>query len=210
MRRLVILGFVVLLLGVADVTARTYASSKLEDRAQQEAPPGSTVSASIGGFPFVPRLLISGEVSHVGVHVKNINATVITFSTVDLDLNDVKLDKSRLISDHKVRITGIKSGTVSAVITQEALGDALHVPVAIADGQVGVTLLGKTVHVTPKVSASGTLSLSGPGITRVFSLAIPKTDYVPCIGDVTILAARIKLTCDIHNVPPALLDAVQR
>ena len=210
MRRLIILGFIVVLLGAADLSARTYASAKLQERAQQTAPAGSTVHASIGGFPFVPRLLLSGRVSHVAVHVTNINATVITFSTVDIDLDGVDLDRSKLIHDRKAKLTGIKHGTVSVILTQQELSDALHVPVAIADGQVSVTVLGKSIHVTPTVTASGTLKLSGSGLASVFSLAIPKTDYVPCIGDVTILAARLRLSCEITDVPPALLDVVQR
>jgi hypothetical protein len=210
MRRLIVLGFVLVLLGVADISARSFAASKLEDRAQQEAPPGSTVSASIGGFPFIPRLLLSGKVSHVGVHVEDVNATVITFSTVDLDLDGVKLDRDRLISDRKARVVGIERGTVSAVLTQQALSDALHVPITIAGGEVSVTILGKSIPVTPTVNANGRLSLTGTGLGQALSLTIPKTDYVPCIGDVTVLAARIRLSCEIHDVPPALLDATQR
>ena len=210
MRKLISLGILVVLLGVADVSARTYASSKFDERAQQESPPGATVHGSISGFPFVPRLLLASEVSHVNVHIENLSARVITFTTVDLDLNGVKFDRSRLINDRKVRVTSIKKGTVSAEITQQALSDALHVPVTIADGAMSVKVLGVSVPVTPSVSASGTLRLSGSGLTRVLSLAIPTTDYVPCIGDVTILAGRIRLSCEIHDVPPALLDVAQR
>lgn len=207
-RRLIKLGVVVALLGVGDVAARAYIETKVDARAQAEAPPGSKVDASIGGFPFVPRLLLASTISHVGVHIENLDATVITFATVDIDLKGVELDRSKMFA-RKARITSIDSGTVEVVISQEALSDALHVPVKIAEGVVSVTVLGKSLPVTPGVDASGSLTLQADGIARTFTLKIPKTDYVPCIGDVTVLAGRIRFSCEIQEIPPALLDAAQ-
>ena len=207
-RRLIKLGVVVALLGVGDVTARAYIETKVDARAQAEAPPGSEIDTSIGGFPFVPRLLLASTVSHVGVHIENVNATVITFATVDIDLRGVELDRSKMFA-RKARITSIDSGTVEVVVTQEALGDALHVPIRIADGVVSVTILGKAVPVTPGVDGDGSLTLQADGVARTLTLKIPKTDYVPCIGDVTVLAGRIRFSCEIQDIPPALLDAAQ-
>ncbi len=209
MRRLIALSVFVALLGVGDYSARAFAQSKVNERAQQEAPPGSTASATVGGFPFLPRLLLSSKVSHVGVHVENVSAKVITFAAVDLDLSGVKLDRNRLLNDRKARIISIDHGTVAAVITQEALSEALRVPVTIANGQMSVTVLGKPIAVTPGVSNNGRLTLTGTGIASAFTLAIPATDYMPCISDVTVLAARIRLSCEIDEIPPALLDAAQ-
>ena len=208
-RRFAVLGFVAALLVAGDYTARGFVESKVNERAKQEAPAGATVSASIGSFPFVPRLLLSTEVSHVGVHLENLAARVITFAQVDIDLHGVQLDRSRLFGDRKVRIVAIDKGTIEATLTQEALSDALHVPVTIASGVVNVKVLGASIPVTPGVNSNGALTLKGPGLSRSFTLAIPKTDYIPCLGDITVLAGRIRFGCEINDVPPALLDAVQ-
>ncbi|MBA2609430.1 MAG: DUF2993 domain-containing protein [Actinobacteria bacterium] len=207
-RRFVKLGLLVALLGVGDVTARAFIEAKVDARAQAEAPPGSNVDTSIGGFPFVPRLLLSSSISDVDVHLENVNATVITFATVDIDLKGVELDRAKMLAP-KARITKIDHGTVQAVLTQEALSDALHVPVTIADGVVSVAVLSQTIPVTPGVDANGSLTLQADGLSRTFTLKIPKTDYVPCIGEVTVLAGRIRFSCEIQEVPPALLDAAQ-
>jgi hypothetical protein len=207
-RRFVMLGVLVALLGVGDVTARVYVESKVDARAQAEAPPGSKVDTTIGGFPFVPRLLLASSISHVDVHIENVDVTVITFATVDISLKGVELDRAKMFA-RKARITKIDHGTVEAVLTQQELSDALHVPVTIADGAMSVKVLNQTIPVTPGVDANGSLTLQAQGISRTFTLKIPKSDYVPCIGDVTVLAGRIRFSCEIHDIPPALLDAAQ-
>jgi hypothetical protein len=142
------------------------------------------------------------------VHIENVDVTVITFATVDISLKGVELDRAKMFA-RKARITKIDHGTVEAVLTQQELSDALHVPVTIADGAMSVKVLNQTIPVTPGVDANGSLTLQAQGISRTFTLKIPKSDYVPCIGDVTVLAGRIRFSCEIHDIPPALLDAAQ-
>jgi len=191
------------------VAARGFVENTVNARAQQEAPPGTSVSASIGGFPFLPRLLLAGEVSKADIHLENIDANgAIVFAEVDIDLRGVHLDRSRLFNDRKARITAIDHGRVTATVTAAALGDALRVPVKMADGVISVTVLGQDVRVTPKVT-DGRLTLTGE-LGRSFTLAIPKTDFVPCVGEVTVEDGQMRLSCEIDDVPPALLDAVQQ
>jgi hypothetical protein len=196
-RRLVMLGVVVALLGGADLAARGFVSATVENRAQQEAPQGSTVSADVGGFPFVPPLLLGGNVSHASVHVANLQASALVFSRIDIDLSGVHLDRGRLINDRKARITKIDHGKVTAVITATALSDALHgVPVEMTAGKL--TIAG--VNITPSVR-NRRLSVGG--------FTIPLTDYMPCVSAVAIDNNQMELSCEINDVPPALLDAVQ-
>ncbi len=207
-RRFVTLGIVAALLVVGDVSARAFVETKATQRAQLEAPPGSVVTASIGGFPFIPPLMLGGKVSQVGVHLENVTANVVTFATVDLHLHGVELDRAKLFKDRKVRIIDISSGSIDVTVTQQALTSALHVPVSIADGQMTVTILQKSFSVTPSISANGKLTLTGAA-GRSLTLTIPKLDYVPCLGEITVLAGRLRLSCEIQDVPPALVDAVE-
>jgi hypothetical protein len=162
----------------------------------------------VGGFPFIPPLLLGGSVSQVGIHLENVTADVITFATVDLHLRGVKLDRNRLFKDRKVRILDIDKGSIDVTVTQRALSDALHVPVTIADGTVSVAILQKSFSVTPSITANGKLTLTGAA-GRSLTLTIPKLDYVPCLGEITGLAGRLELSCEINDVPPALVDAVE-
>lgn len=212
-RRLVYLGvFVALLIGV-DVATRTFVQAAVNTRAEAEAPRGSKASATIGAFPFLPPLLFAGRVSHVGVHLENLPARVLTFAEVDIDLHGVRVDRGRLFTDFKARLTRIDHGAVSVVITQQALGEALRLPVRMEPGRLSVTVAGRSIEVTPGVDAQGRLTLRGAGLPRPFTLAALETDYVPCVDEkttLTVLAGRMRLSCVIDEVPPALLEAVQR
>lgn len=206
MRKLIMLGVLVGLLGIADVSARAFAEAKLDARASQEAPPGSTVETSVGGFPFLPRLLFAGTVSEVDFHLENVDGGVVAFAAVDVALDGVHLDRQKLINSRKAKLTGLDRGTVTVDITQEALSAALRVPVTISNGDVSVNVASVAVRVVPEVTAEGSLTLRGQGLASVLSLTIPKTDTVPCIGRVTVLAGRLRLSCSIKEIPPAFLD----
>jgi hypothetical protein len=206
-RRLILLGVVLAALVGADVVARGYVETTVNTRAKAEAPPDTSISASIRGFPFLPRLLLGSEVKRADIHIQNIKADVLAFAVVDINLWGVHLDRGRLMNDRKARITAIDHGTVTATVTADALGDALRVPVKMADGVITVRVLNQQVTVTPKVT-NGRLTLTG-ALGRSFSLVIPSTDFVPCVGEVSVEEGRMRLSCEIHDVPPALLDAVQ-
>jgi len=209
MRKLIFLGVVVALVGTGDLAARSYAEARLATRARQEAPPGSTVDASVGGFPFLGRLALNGTVSEVDFKLENVDGGALVFAAVDVDLHGVHLDRQRLFSERKARLTSFDRGTVTVDIKQDALSNALHVPVTIANGDVTVRILTQDFEVTPRITAEGSLRFEGQGLARVLSLIIPKTDTVPCLGRVTVLAGRLRLVCNIRKIPPAFLDAAQ-
>jgi hypothetical protein len=207
-RRLIYLGVLVALLVGGDVAARGFVEATVNSRAQQEAPNGSSVSASIGGFPFVPPLLLSGDISHVSVHIENIEAGKLVFAEVDLDLDGVHLDRGRLLNNRKARITGIDRGKLTAIVNEQGLSDALGRPARMVGGRITVTVEGQDVPLTPTVTASGQLVLTG-SLGSAFVLGVPKNAYVPCVSAVVVEDARMKLTCDIDEVPPALRDAAE-
>jgi hypothetical protein len=197
MRRLFSLGLIASVLLLGDVAARGFVESTVNTRAQQEAPPGSKISATIGGFPFVPPLLLGGKVNNVDVHIANLDATVIVFSEVEVDLRGVEIDRGRLINDRKARITAINHGKVTATITQDALQKALHgVPVTMAENDLRIA----GAQVTPAVKNNR---------VAIGPLVIPITDYVPCVSAVKIKDGLAELSCEIHDVPKPLLDVVQ-
>ncbi|HUR79086.1 MAG TPA: DUF2993 domain-containing protein [Acidimicrobiales bacterium] len=197
-RRLFFLGVVATLAVLGDVAARGFVESAVNARAEREAPPDSNVSATIDGFPFLPKLILGSEVSHVGVHLENIAAQdVLVFGEVEIDLDGVRFDRSRLINDRKARITAIDHGTVTATITEDALSKALRgAPVSISQG--AITVAG--ISVVPTIK-DGRLSIG--------AFAIPATEYLPCASTVEVNEGRMEVSCEIDDVPPMLLDAVQ-
>ena len=207
-RRLIYLGvFVALAIG-ADVAARGFVEAAVSSRAQERSPEGSRVSASIRGFPFIPRLVLGGEISHAGVRVRNLVAGRLVFAEVRLDLDGVRFDRGKLFNDRKARITDVNHGTMTAEVTEDALSQALGgVPVVMTDTRIAVTIAGQDVPVTPRVSANGRLSLSGAGADVGFVL--PTSDYIPCVSNVAVSEGRMRLSCEFDDVPPAFVEVVQ-
>jgi hypothetical protein len=197
-RRLFTLGVVAAVLLGADLTARGFVSSAMTHRAQQEAPAGSTVTASVRGFPFLPPLLLGGTVKGARVHVANLTADVLVFSEIDVDLTGVHLDRGKLINDRKARITSIDHGTISATITADELSKALRgVPVVMTEGKMTVAGLTVTPSVRNRRLAIG-------------AFTVPLSNYMPCVSSVSVKSGEMELACTINEIPPALLDAVQR
>jgi hypothetical protein len=155
------------------------------------------VSASVGGFPFLPRVVLASEVSSVGLHLENVQAEAIVFASIDIDLDGVHFDRGQLLNDRKARITSIDHGTVTATITDDALSTALGgVPVTMTPGVLTVA----GVRVTPTATRRG---------LSVGAFAVPENKFVPCVSEVEVIEGALVASCELENIPPALLDVVQ-
>ena len=187
----------------ADVAARVVAEAQLRDRARAAARPAGATSARIESFPFLGRLLGSGQVARVRVSAADVTVQGLVLARISLDLDHVTLDRSRLFSERTVVLESLRRGTAVAEVTQDRLSDALGVPVVLDAGRARVRVAGQLV--TAKASVSdNTLRLSVAGLS-VPALKIPKLPLVPCVADAAILAGRIRLTCSVEQVPPELL-----
>ena len=204
MRKLLLLAVVIaVLLVVADLGARSAVESQLTDRVELAAEPEGSTSARISSFPFLARLLTSGEVSRVRVATAGVTVEGLTLHRVSVDLDDVTVDRDRLLSERKIVLTALERGTVHAEVTQEELSDRLGVPVTLEAGRARVRVGGQTVTATASVS-NNTLRLSVAGLS-VPSLRIPKLPLVPCVADAEIVPGLVRLSCRVDEVPAELV-----
>lgn len=188
---------------MADVGVRSVAESQLRDRVEAAVTPAGATSARISSFPFLARLLTSGDVSRITVAATDVAVEGVTLARVAVDLHDVTLDRDRLISEQTVVLEALGRGTAEAVITQEELSARLDVPVTLESGQARVRVGGETVTATASVS-DNTLRLSVSGFS-VPPLRIPRLPLLPCVAEAEILPGRIRLTCTVDRVPPELV-----
>lgn len=194
---------VVGLLIAADVGVRSVAESQLRDRVAAAVTPAGPTSARISSFPFVVRLLTSGDVSRIRVAAADVTVERLTFATVSVDLQDVTLDRTRLFSERRIVLLSLGKGTATAELTQDRLSQALGVPLTLSAGRIGVRVAGQ--EVTAKASVSdNTLRVSVAGLS-VPALRIPALPLLPCVADAVVLAGRIRLTCQVDHVPPELV-----
>lgn len=203
MRKLLLLAVIAGLLAAADVGVRGAAESQLRDRVEAAASPGGATSVRIGSFPFLVRLLMSGGVSRVSVSTTEVTVEGLTFARVAVDLHNVTFDRSTLLSERKVVLESLDRGVAVAEVTQDQLSERLGVPVTLEAGRARVRVAGQTVTAVASVS-DNTLRLAVPG-QAVPPLRIPRLPLVPCVADVEILPGRIRLTCEVDQVPPELL-----
>lgn len=189
MRKLVFLAVVLLVLGfVADIGTKALAESQIETTAKHEAPDAGA-DAAIPVFPFLPPLLLAGKVDEVSVHLNHVPAGPIFFDRLDFDLHGVEISRRALLNDRRVELVAIDRGTVSAVVPLPAV--ARDLPIS-----------GLTARVVGR-----SIVVRGPGGVSV-SIPLPDDALIPCAGAATVQAGRVRLTCTLDEIPPALVEAV--
>lgn len=205
MRKLLGLAVVVILLLGADTAARSYAQGKLADRARQAAPEATDVTARISSFPFLGRLAVSEDVTDISLHFTDVVAAGLRFAAVDVDMHGVVIDRNELISQRKVRLLRIDHGTVAVELAASELSRALGAQVGIRGRGVEVGGTGgSSVTATPAVT--GNRLLLRTANLPTLALAIPRTTLIPCAATVVVSGDRLRISCSINQVPPALLD----
>jgi hypothetical protein len=197
----------VALLGGGDVVARHWAESQLASRIEASLP-GSHATVHISSFPFVGRLAAAGSVSKITAHVDKVQRAdlPLTLAFVDLEVEGVKLDRNALWQDQKVKLRRISRGTVRAEITDAAVSAALGgVPVQFGNGTVEVVAAGLHVRATASIQ-NNKLVLAAAGIGAL-AVTIPKLSVLPCAASATVRPGRVDVSCEIHEIPQALLTA---
>lgn len=202
MKKLIALGILVTALGAADQAARIFAENKIEERARAEARGAASVNASISSFPFLGRLLLSGSISNVEVRAERTELNGALSGAVEIDLQGVKLERDALLSG-SVKLEGIDGGTIALELDTPAIGRVLNLPITVSDGQVNLTVAGRTIAARTTVS-NGALLLQVSGFAP-FRVPIARTDLINCTAaNVTVEGDIIRLSCEVDEVPPAL------
>jgi hypothetical protein len=204
LRKLLLLLVVILgLLVAADVGVRSVAESQLRDRVATTATPAGATTAHIESFPFLPKLLLSGDVSRIKVSAAEVTVEGLTFARIGLDLSDVTFDRERLVSERKVVLADLGQGTATAEVTQDQLSERLGVAVTLEAGRARVRVAGQTVTATAAVT-DNTLRLTVAGAS-IPALRIPKLPLLPCVANAQIVPGRVRLTCSVDRVPAELV-----
>lgn len=216
---LVVPTVVLLLLVVADQSAKGWAESKLAERAAAYYPPGSGSSASIHSFPFLGRLLFLGSVPGVDVNLDDLRVQAVLIHRLSIHVSDVELSRSELFKG-KVHLDDVGSGTITATIDGPSLAKAAGLDLRFAPGEVQVhqRIQGVDVTARGKVAVKGNLvtitptsvqGLDVPPSRLAVSYRIPGIEILPCQADVKVVQNGIVVSCAVTDIPPALIQAAQ-
>lgn len=188
---------VALLALVVELVAPQLAASSIEDHVRNQTEGVVGVSAEVGPFPVVTRLLATERVQRLAVTLDEVAAQQLTFSSVRIELRGVELDRNELL-DGNVRVRGMQGGQATATVDANALTEALGVPVRVEDDQLFVEVAGTEIEV-PVGTEGDPLGIPA-GLSDI---ALP--DVVSCTDVTTAVAnGRVELSCALQDVPSIL------
>ncbi len=216
---LVLPTVVLLVLIMGDRAVKGWAESKLAEQAAAYYPPAAGSSASIRSFPFVGRLLFNGSIPRVDVNLDNLRADPVLIRRLSLQVSDVSLDRGELFSG-RVHLDDVGEGKIVATIDGPSLAKATGFDLRFSPGEVVVHRKIQGVDVTGKgtLAVNGNLvtftptsveGLSVPPSRLAISYRIPGIELLPCSADVEVVRNGVVLSCNVVDIPAALIQAAQ-
>lgn len=223
MRKWIILVFptvILLTLIVADQSAKGWAESKLAERAAAYYPPGSGSSASIRSFPFIPRLLLTGGVPRVTVNLDDLKIQQVLVRQLSIRVSDVSIDRDEIVRG-RVHVRDVGQGMITATLDGPALARAIGADVrftAAGDVEVHERIQGVAVKAKGKLTVKDNVvtvrptSVEGASVPAgrfAVSYRIPGIELLPCAADATVTRDTVVLSCDVVDIPAALVQIAQ-
>jgi hypothetical protein len=219
-RKWVILVFpTVILLGliVADQAAKGWAESKLAERAAAYYPPGSGSSASIRSFPFIPRLIFTGEVPRVTVNLDKLKVQAVLVRQLSIRVSDVKLDRDEIFRG-RVHVRDVGQGTIVVTLDGPSLAKAIGADVrftSAGDVEVHQKIQGVDVKAKGRLTVKGNVitvtptSVEGRSVPAgrfAVNYRIPGVELLPCEAQAKVSRDKLVLSCDVGDIPAALVQ----
>jgi hypothetical protein len=205
-RRLVI--FLVVVVGlvlIGDRLALSAASANLRERVGDAVHHTGETRGSITSFPFLGRLLMNGSIPRVDVAVDGVAAGPVVLGRVAADLRGVTIDRTELLTHRRVRLTSLKSGTVTAEITEAELSRALSSTVHLLPGKASLDAADLRATASVAVHA-GRVTLTARGLPAL-SFVVPRAPLLPCETDrADVVQGKLRLSCTIDHLPPELAN----
>lgn len=217
---LVLPTVVLLALIVADQGVKGWAESKLAERAAAYYPPGSGSSASIRSFPFIPRLLFTGQVPRVAVNLDDLRIQSVLIRQLSIRVSDVRIDRDEIFRG-RVHVRDVGPGTITVTLDGPALAKAIGADVrftSAGDVEVHERIQGVNVKATGKLTVKGNAITLTPTAVQgaavppgrfVLSYRIPGKELLPCAAQAEVTEDTVTLSCDVVDVPAALVQIAQ-
>jgi hypothetical protein len=211
---------ILLALVVADQAAKGWAESKLAERAASYYPPGAGSSASIHSFPFIPRLLFTGEVPRVDVNLDELRIQAVLIRQLSIHASSVKLDRDEVFRG-RVHVRDVGEGKIVATLDGPSLAKAIGADLRFTpagDVEVRERIQGVDVRAKGKVTFKGNVitvtptsvqGLNVPPSRFTINYRIPGIEILPCQAEVKVIKDAVVLSCNVVDIPAALVQAAQ-
>lgn len=194
---------------IFDVVLKGRAEAELADEVTRRVPGTTGVEAEISSFPFVGRLLLSGEVSKVVITAQHAGSGAVALSDIVVQVEDVAMDSDEAMGGRAV-VQSIGRGSVQADLRQDQINSRLPRGYQVQMQAGKATVSGPAAaQATLVTTPEGSVQLRVAGRSLV-DVPFPKTDLLPCSPTPTFVAGALRLACSFDAVPPLLLDLARR
>lgn len=190
LRGLVALGGLVAVVGLAaELVAPGVVEAGIEQTVRDRTDETTRVEARTEGRPFLPRLLLDGEVEQIDLELHEVAGYELSTAAVFLRGEGLELDRAAMYRGD-VELTGIETGSVEIELHEDELTE----------------LAGSPVELDPQLVdlAGSALEVAG---SRVLEIPVD-SDLVPCSPQLEIDPPLLRLSCTFEGVP-GVLRAVQ-
>jgi len=208
-RKLVIGIAVVLVVGmVGDVIALGVASKNLRQQVDKNVPHQGATRGRVRSFPFISRFVLFGTIAEAEASVDGVDAGPVHFLNITAKLHGIKVDRRALLH-RKARLEDIKSGTVSAEISDTEVSRLIGQTIRFTPGKASLTVHGFTVSANVRMKA-GVLTFQVFGLpipVSLSNLTIPRAPLLPCATEAAdVEQGRLRVSCSITNIPKELFN----
>jgi hypothetical protein len=206
----VLLGLVLAGLAYADVRLRGLAEEQAELKLAQSLPQVSGVDVTLDGFPFTLGVLMNGKVDALHVTIREVKEAGLVAHDLSLDVEDISLDKDALMDDQRLVVTDIGRAKAQGFVSDDAVSKAVGETVTFSPGKAHATVQGRELEVQASVKGRFVhLASKIPGVPTV-TFPLPPGDVLPCTPELELLAGKIRLSCEIDELPQTLRDAMAK
>jgi hypothetical protein len=160
------------------------------------------VETSVDSFPFLGRLLVSGETSF-SIALDDVTDQGVRIDRIEFEVDGLVFDRGEAL-DRRVRIDDVDRVRATVVIDEDTITETTGVAVDLEPGSA--TAAGATVAVG---LAGRDVQVAVPGLGAA-SFAVPSTAYLPCEPTLAIEEDRIELSCTIDALPPLVNEVLGR
>lgn len=215
MKKIIILVIVLVLLAAllgglayADLYLRRMVQAHAEAQITRTLPQVKGVHVTLDGFPFTPRVLLSGEVEALHVQVEEAEDRGLRATGLRLDVHDIVLDKDALLDERRLVVTDIGTARVEGFVDDDAVSKVAGHEVVFEPGKARVKYKGKTIEAKARVDGRLVMLASNlPGVPpMVFPL--PPSELIPCSPELELLAGKLRLSCSVDELPAKLREAM--
>lgn len=215
MRRLLILLLVILvvLYGAADVYAKRFAQSKIEEQVMKRYPVAGEVDATVS-VPLIFGLITGSKVDRVEVAINHVNAGEFFTDRVTAVFTGVHVKVGESISRRELVVDSIDRLDVTVEILEGEASRTLPSGFAFdfQDGRVsvtgpgGVSVEGEFEVREHEVRFVPVETVSIPGGFRSPIWNLTALPLASCLREIEIVPGRVRITCSVDS-PPAEFPA---